>query len=406
MSYSVSNLKTDIQNSLHGTSLNKVQGINQLIQRAGNHLLLDVDPMETIRIVQMASPIFNSVYDYAVPTDLKGTKIIDIRPQANRTVLDRYIGGYNQDFDINKTYALQPNYTIQMNQGVKTVRIDNNLLVNGILLNQADTITGNGTWSASGGATNLRQDNLQFISGAQSSIEFDTLSGQSTATLTNTTMQAQDLTQHLNQSQIFFWTYLPTAANVTSVQIKWGSDASNYWTQTLTTNQQGNAFANGWNLLQANWATATKTGSPDVTKINTIIVIWTYNSTVMSGFRLNSIYSRLGTIMEMEYYSKYLYRDSITGAFQETITDDTNLINLDTETHNLLYLLSGVYVVQQIQGLDAMFFDSNFFEQKYQDARTMYKQTFKSQWSKPKSTYYSMPRPSNRKQIGGNRYNY
>lgn len=398
--YTIQALKSDIINSLHGTTANKLQGFNQVIQRAGSELLLEIDPQETKRITQLASPIFNQVYDYTLPVDLKGTKIIDIRPQANRTYLDRYLNGYNQTFDINKSYTLQPNFTIQYNTGVKTIRIDNNLITNGILLNQADGLSDNGTWTGTGGATNLRQDNLQFVTGAQSSVEFDTLAGQSTATLTNSTMTANDLTTHLLQSQIFFWTYLPTAANVTSVEIRWGSDTSNYWSQVLTTTQSGTAFANGWNLLQATWSTATKVGNPNVAAVDTIVLIWTYNSTQMTGFRFNSIYSRLGMISEIEYYSKYLYQNSVTGAFQETILTDSDIINLDTESRNLLYLLTATYAVQQVQGLDAMFFDDQYFQQKYNTALAEYKAQYKSEWQKPKSQYYKMPNASYRNWVG------
>ncbi len=398
--YNITTLKSDVVNSLHGTTANRLQGFNQIIQRAGSELLLEIDPMETKRIIQLASPIFNQVYDYTLPVDLKGTKIIDIRPQANRTYLDKYLNGYNQAFDIGKSYTLQPNFTVQYNTGLKTIRIDNNLIINGILLNQADGISDNGTWAASGGATNLRQDNLQFVTGATSSIEFDTLAGHSTATLTNSTMAANDLTQHLLQSQIFFWTYIPTAANVTSVEIRWGSNTSNYWSQVLTTTQSGTAFQNGWNLLQANWSTANVVGTPNVAAVNTIVCIWTYNSTQMVGFRLNSIYSRLGVISEIEYYSKYLYQDAITGVFSETITSDTNIINLDTETRNLIYLLTCTYAVQQIQGLDAMFFDDQYFQQKYNTALAEYKAQYKSEWILPKSTYYKFPNSSFKNNIG------
>ncbi len=401
MSYSITNLRTDIENSLHGTTLNKVSGFNQIVQRAGSQLLLELDPIETIRIVQMTSPIYNQVYDYAIPTDLKGTKIIDIRPQQNRTPQDLYLQDYNQEFDISKQYTLQPSFTIQLNQGVKSMRIENNLLVNGILLNQADTITGNGTWVASGGATNLRQDNLFFAGGAASSLAFDTLSGQSTATLTNSTMEAEDLTEQYLQSHQFLFSYLPTASKFTNIKLRFGSSASDYYEETFLLNQDGTAFIDGWNLVDGDWALATKVGTPDITAINYLQVTWTYDTTVIAGIRLNSIYSRLGALIQIEYYSKYLFRDASTGAFQETITDNSNLINLDTETRNLLYCLVGVYAVQQVQGLDALFFDSNFFEQKYREALAMYKATFKSQWQKPRTTYYSLPNPSNKRWAGG-----
>ena len=403
-SYTVQQLKTDLAASLHGTTLNKVQSINPLIQRASSDLLLEIDPMETIRIQQLASPIFNGVYDYYLPDDLKGTKIIDIRPQANRTLLDRYVQEYNQAFSLNKGYVMNPNITVQYNTGYKTLRIDNNLLISGILLNQADAISDNGLWVASSGASNLRQDFLQFVVDS-SSLAFD-IDASGTAILTNSTITPLDCSGQNNQADIFFFTYLPDASAFTTIQIDWGSDSSNYWSQVMNSTNVGTVFQDGWNLFQADWETAIPTGSPDNTKISYINITWTYTGAAQDGVRLNSIYSRLGVISEIEYYSKYIYQDAITGAFQESITDDSNIINLDTEARNLLFLLVGTYAVQQVQGLDAMFFDSNHFEQKYMKDLALYKAQYKSQWQKPRSQYYTMPNPSNKQWFNGNRFNY
>ena len=390
MTYTVSQLKVDLQGAIHGTSLNKVQGINQLINRAASTLLLEIDPLETKRIVALSQPIYDHVYDYALPSDLKGEKIIDIRPQANRTSLDRYSPKFGQDFDIQKDFARQPSFHVQYDTANKTLRIENNLLTTGIQINNADTLTGNGTWAASGVATNLRQDNVQSVSGQNSSLEFD-ISGAGAAALTNSNMAQVDLTNHLNQSSIFFWVYLQSAALTTSVEMRWGSIASAYWTATVAVQHDGTALQDGWNLLRADWVSATKVGSPDVVHVDTLAAI--VNSTgIQSGCRLNSVYSRLGEIIECAYYSKYLFRDYNTGAFKEGVTDDSDFINLDTEARNLLFYLVGSLAVQQIQGLDAMFYDSNYFSASYDRALATYKSQYKSEWQRPKSTYYRMPK--------------
>ncbi len=72
MAYDVAQLKTDIASILHGTTLNSIQAIDQLIYRGTSELLEDVDPQETKRILQLSSPIYTSVYDYPLPPDLKG----------------------------------------------------------------------------------------------------------------------------------------------------------------------------------------------------------------------------------------------------------------------------------------------------------------------------------------------
>ena len=403
-SYTVTQLKQDLTSALHGTTLNKVQSPNGLIQRAGADLLLELDPMETKRIVELASPIYANVYDYYLPDDLKGTKIIDIRPQANRTLFDRYLQEYNQAFSLNKRYKLQPNFTIQYNTGFKTIRIDNNLLLQGVELSPASEPVDTGTWSSLTGASNLRADYLQYTDGQDSSLTFD-IDASGTATVVSALSNPIDCSGQNNESKIFFFVYLPTASAFSQISIRWGSSVGDYWTQTMNSTNVGTVFQNGWNLLMADWETAVPTGSPDNTNIIGLGVTFTYTGVAQTGVRLNSIYSRLGIISDIEYYSKYLYQDAITGAFQETITDDSNIINLDTESRNLLYLLTGTYMVQQVQGLDAMFFDSNHFQEKYQKAMALYKGQYKSEWAKPRSVYYNLPNPSNKQWYGG-RINY
>lgn len=408
-SYTVQQLKADLIASLHGTNLNKVQSPDAMIQRASSELLLELDPMETKRILPLTTPIFYQVYDYALPVDLKGTKIVDIRPQANRTLLDRYVQQYGQSFDITKAYTLQPQFTIQYNQGLKFARIDNNLIPQGILLNMADSISGNGTWVTDNTYANSPyQDNINFIAGASSiGFNLNSASNPSTGYIYNSTMTPVDLTNNYIQGYLFYYVYLPTASNFTSVTLRWGSSVSDYWTSTQTMTQEGTAFQNGWNLIAVPWSgSTTVVGSPDYTAVNFLEVRFIYNGTAMNGVHINTFSSQLGTLSEIVYYSKYMYQDAITGAFQETITDDSNIINLDTETRNLLYLLTGTYMVQQVQGLDAMFFDSNFFNQKYEKALAFYKAQYKSEWQKPQTSYYGLPNPSNQQWMNGNRYNY
>ena len=217
----ITTLKSELQGILHGTTLNKVDNLNRVIDRAARQLLLDVDPQETIRMTEL-DPIYDQVYNYPCPTDLKGVMILDIRPQVQRTLRDRYTQTYSQEFDINKQYTLQPNFNIQWNTGLRTLQIDSPLLNTGIILNECDSLTGNGTWS--GTATNLSIDNVNYAAGS-GSLTFN-LPATASSYVETTIPTGIDLTAHENQSVMFFWVYLPVAANFTSVSLRWGSDSS------------------------------------------------------------------------------------------------------------------------------------------------------------------------------------
>jgi len=237
-------------------------------------------------------------------------------------------------------------------------------------------------------------------------ITFDNVSLKATNSLTNsgylenTTSTPINLSQVENQSSLFIYSYLPSGDAINSITLRWGSSVSDYWFSTVFLNQSGNAFENGWNLLEFPWANASSVGSPDASNITYLRVTWNYNGELQTGVRLNGINSILGTVLAYQYYSKYLFRDAETGAFQETVTDDSNLINLDTESYNLLFNLVAFFAGQQQQGADALGYDGNFFKDQYMKALAQYKAMYKSEVQKPQSTYYLKPDKSYRRFTG------
>ncbi len=376
-----------MQAVLHGTNLSKVQGINNLHNRTARQLLLDIDPIETERIVLTTTPIYNSIWDYACPADLKGNRIIDISPQYFRTADQVLTQAYQQPFDINKNLLNGgfSDFTIQFNTAVKTLRINDTTLPAQTVI---DTCTATTGWSATAPASNLTVDNVNWVANG-GSLKFDIAAGApATGVISKTLASTLDLTNQLNQSSFFFYVYFPSVTGITSVSIRWGSSSSAYYTRTLTTTNEGNAFAIGWNLLRADWLGATVVGSPTITAINYIYVGVTTDGTAFTGVNVDNIVSVMGLYRTIRYYSKYLFRTA-AGAFQETVTDNSNLINLDTESYNLYMNLLAFYTTQQVQGLDATFFDSNFWGQEYMKNKTRYTSLNKSQVQKPRDSYYT-----------------
>lgn len=403
MAYNIQALKNDLQGVLHGTTLNQITNLNGLIYRAARQLLLDVDPQETKRTLEFVNPVFNTVFQYPIAADVKGNKLIDIRPQVRRLPRDIWTQGYNQAFDVAKqnVFSLANMFTMSFNTGIKTLLINSPFLNPPIILNQADSTTDNGTWTTGGTGSNIQNNYTNFVQGA-GSLQFDVTTG--TGYVENSTMSAVNLTNDLNQASFFVYVYVPTGSNLTSVELRWGSSSSNYYVATVTQTQQATTFQNGWNLCQFIWNTASTVGSPNVATINYARVSLAMTGGTNTACLVNGINCILGTILEYEYYSKYLFRDVTTGVFQETVTDDSNLINLDTETYNLLFYLVAHYAFQQQQGLDASFYDGNWAIQAYQNDVTRYKAMYKSELQKPQSIYYAIRNQSNSRYYGRNNY--
>ena len=387
--YSVLDLKNDLEGVLHGTTNNQIQNLDGVINRSARQLLLDLDPQETKRTVEFVAPIFNTVFDYPIAADVKGNKIIDIFPQVQRIPQDIWLQSYNQAFDVMKQniFSMQNMFTMNFNSSLKTLRVNAPWLNPPIIVNEIDSITNNGTWATGGTGSNLEVNNTNFAQGA-SSLQFDVAIG--TGYIENSSMIAVDLSNVVNQASMFTWVYVPVGANLTSVTLRWGSSSGDYYSKTVTQTQQGTAFVNGWNLCQFEWATATVVGAPDDTAIDyarVSVVIATANATAVKVNGLNSI---LGTILQYSYYSKYLFRNASTGAYQETVLDDSDLINLDTESYNLLFNQVAFLAAQQQQGSDSGY-DGQLFKQAYDDGVKRYKSMYKSELQKPQSTYYGMP---------------
>ena len=381
MSYTIAKIKNDIQRKIHGTSLNKIQDIDGVINEAARDVLADVDPAETIRISQITNALYNKVFDYQLPSDLKGNKVIDIRPQVNRTLNDNFSQTYSEAFDLAKE---NNTFNIQYNSGVKSIRISKDL-GSGNTISSLNGITNNGTWVVGNDATNLTEDGLNYITGG-ASLNFDLDGSTTDGYLENSTLESLDLSKYENKGALFLYVYLPDSSIITNVDLRWGNDSSNYWNATATSQQNSVSFQNGWNLLRFDWNGATEIGTGDSENVDYSRITINYNGTVDTDIRVDNLVIRLGSIYDIEYYSKFIFKSS-AGTWKEEEDDDTDEINLDTDSYNLLLDKIMTIVAPQISGVDSGF-DFEVAREKYQTNMVRYKGNNKSQIQKPKVHYY------------------
>lgn len=388
--YSVTKLQADLAGVLHGTTINQITNIFGVFNRAASQFLLECDPNESMRIVPFPSVIYNQVWDYPLPPDVKGNKITDIQPQVDRTTMDIWTQSYIQQFDVSKQTAQMNGFDISYNSGLKTIRINAPYLPVPIPLNNADGINDNGNWVVGGDATNLQVNNINFVSNP-SSLQFNLDGSTGIGYLENTTSQAVDLSLLVDQTVQFLYTSLPTATDFTSISFRFGSSSTDYYEQTAVVNQQNTVFNDGWNLIAEPWLGSNVVGSPDPSSITYLRVTWNYTmGNPQTGVLLNDIVSNLGRILNVVYYSKYMFSDPVTGAYKENVTSVNDRINLDTDAYAIYFNLVAFLVMQQQQGLDAAFYDGNFFLQEYQKGLARYKQQYPSQQQKAQSVYYRM----------------
>ena len=390
MSFSIAEARSELEAMLHGTSLAQVVNINGIFNRAARQLLLDVDPQETKRIAKMESPIYYQVFDYSLPSDIKGNKVIDLIPLQNNYKRDVIYATYNQVFDVNKLSSQTNELSVISDTGNKYLRVNYNNKSLTSVLDQVTGINNNGLWVASGTASNLMENN-QVSNSNLPTVSCDITTG--VGILTNSTLEAQDLSSHFDQGSTFFSLYLPDSSLFTSVSIKIGSDNSNYYISPALTSQFNNfSIIDGYNQFGVIFANMTKVGNPDLKNISYVQISITVNANSY-GICFFQIQNSLGFLFNLEYYSKFLFSDGVTGAWQEKVTDDSNFINLDTESFNLFLYQAAFLCVQQALGQDAGY-DTNIFLDKYNQALIRYKRMYKSELQKLQQPYYTQNRRS------------
>lgn len=188
-------------------------------------------------------------------------------------------------------------------------------------LHNCDSLTANGTWAASSDATNLTIDTVIFAEGA-GALNFDTSAGTSLV-VTNSTLTSVNLETLKNKSHLTMKVDLPTITNFTSVRLRWGSSASDYYEKTETAPAANQTIVAGRNFFAFRWADATETGTPDDTAIDYLQVVITYSgSTTDTDFRIDDIRVGQETEMELEYYSLAMVQDS-AGDYQLEFNADS-----------------------------------------------------------------------------------
>lgn len=401
--YSIDDLNQELEGMMHGTTLNQIENINGAWTRAARRLLGDIDPQET-KIVSQFGKVYDGVWDYPMAVDIKGNKVIDLFPQANRHPSDNFQQSYNKTFDRFKDISLVPDFTPRYAGAVRTIRIAAKGLQTGISVNNANGYNTDGTWVAGSNVSGVTTNNQYMVDGGTGSVQFNiaqTGVPGTIAAIKNTTQATVDLTNHYNNADEFFSIFLPNASAITSVRYLFGTNTTNYYDSgELTEQYLGYGFEDGWNNMAQGWANFAIVGTPNIASIGYAEVRITYDGVIQTQVLLNQFWSRLGEIFNQEYYSKFLFRDADTGEFKEKVTETSDFTNLDTDGVNgLLYVMLGM-AAQQVQGADALYYDANEAEQKYIDWLAKYGNKYKSEITKPSTFYYRKPNASYRRFFG------
>jgi len=332
--YTQTQLLSDVNGKIKG-KIGVLIDAQSTINSGVREVLSDLDLLTTRRRTALTPNLFSGLFQYAAPTDLKGYSIISVQNQKWTKTPFWSLVPYEQFLR-----RQEPN-TIAVSDYdfIRKVFISSQIVDTKVVLSSLDSLTaGGGTWGAFGDATNVTASTDNYVEG-NGSIKFDiSAAGGTTCGIVNSTLTQQDLTDFFNgDGNAITWAYITSNTNITNYILRVGSDSSNYYTKTVTSQADGTAFVNGWNLLNFDLSTFTTVGTPVKTAIDYCALYFTKTAGKVSevGYRFDQIIFRRGEINNLYYYSSYGWQ-SASGTYKENSTLGSDLLNAGTDEYELI----------------------------------------------------------------------
>lgn len=349
--FTYSNLLDSVIDTARRSNITNVITVRNFINRAARLVISEVDLRSTKRNAVLGTDLFDDIYSYPAPSDLKGDAIIDLIPQVNRKTNFRLELLSEQEFDRVKTIKSNV-VALATDDLVKKIMFSGDVNDTSLVAGTLDNLTSEGAWSAYNDATNLVADADNYVVGG-GSIKFDLTGSATTAGIQNTTITALDISKYVNNGHIFVWVYINSITNLTNFICDIGNDlTTNYYTQTITTNNEGVSFYNGWNLLRFDFASMTKNGTITATAIDSIRIYMTKTAGKSDdGYRFDHIVLHTGEIHNLLYYTRFPWQSS-AGVFLENSTADTDYINAETDEFELFVFRSKMELFRELRRYD------------------------------------------------------
>jgi len=328
--YQYSQLKSDVNARIKG-KIGILVDIRSTLNQGVRQTFSDLDLLTSRRKAKLTPNLFNGIFEYAAPTDLKGYGIITIQ---------------NQTFDKSMPWGLVPYEQFLRRQDPFTIAISDYDGLRKVLLNSVvddhkitigsfDSVTG---WTAVGDAENISEDTSNYIT-KNASLSFDISSaGGVTAGVENSSLSNIDLTNYLKgNGTITCWVYISSPTNITNYIVKIGSDSSNYYQKSTTTQSDGTAFVTGWNLLKFDMTSLTIVGTPVDTTCVYSSIYMTKDAGKISeqGYKFDDLLLHNGEINNIYYYSGYGWQTS-GGTYIKNSTADSDVLNAGEEEYELI----------------------------------------------------------------------
>lgn len=314
---------------------------------AVNDALQEIQDEWELPTTQFTVPIdvFNFNWKYPVPdgykefVDLRQADVMRDYTDFNNVTRDDFWRNYrssnqvSEEWEGNTRLLLISLYTIHLPSQ---------------LVDPMDFFNIDGTWVADpgSGAKNVQTNFLYYRPDTNSSSvswDIDVNLNSATADVVKSNLMPVDLSgQYLSGiGEFFLQMYLPNSSNYSSFELEIGSDSSNFYRMSVTTQFAKAPFTKGWNVLGFDWTTATTVGTPNNAAITFVRVRANYPAgfTSQIGLSMNNLICRARLSMDLDLASEFIVTDGSTGQLKRTFaspTDSNSYLNIPQPFENLV----------------------------------------------------------------------
>lgn len=342
--HNIGQAKDEVQALLQGTILSRVSNVNGALERAARTTIQQADIPEASGVQNIS--LYGGVDYYPAPSTLYGSALNLIRRQGDASTPWDY--NYKVPIDeFTRGKKRMPNgYLIDLEHrngtgilGISTPNTNPKLLI--------DPMNEVGNWTNGGSAGTIAQDTVNYYD-QPASLRFN-LTGVSSGYIEETLTNAIDLSSYQGVGVVFLAINTPSATNLTSIELRIGSDSANYSAVTQTTGFLGSWIANNWLLVAFDLATATDTGTPNFSAIDYLRVTVNHAAT-LTNFRVGNLFTSLAVPHEILFQSSAIFLASGSSTPSQSITSDGDTILLNDNAYNLFIYESALTIAEQEGG--------------------------------------------------------
>lgn len=340
----VADLKNSVSAILSNLDLNNISDLNPTLERAVTNLIERADIPEASGVQNIT--LYSGVYDYPIDTKVYSTKVVDIAPQGvSRPIWDGVTKTNQSNFDKTKGYlANGTRFTFKYLSGTPIIRIVTQNTIANVNIDTCSTLS---NWVASGSLSGLTVDTSNYYQ-QPASLRF-TLTGSSAGILTETLSSPIDLASYQGVGVVFLAVYIPDPTTLTSIQLKLGSDNTNYDSKTVTEGFLGAWTANNWQLVAFDMSSATTTGTPDWDNIDYVQLTFNHTGT-QTNFRIGDLFISQPSPNQIFYYSNAVFMATGTTTQLRTITADTDSIVFNDAAYTIYLYECALALLENTSG--------------------------------------------------------